>query len=287
MPLRRPSQGRIVVSIGAPAALLQDLEDCGRPRDATAQSPVSFHQRSTPLEDSAAESSVRLEPGPEALGAKHQALPDAADSLAGTFTEVCFEQGFKRVPRIKEVLSRCTSDKENRALKTACLQQGFGTKEAWVSATKAPALARAKLQTASAPDLGARRARRDLWTAQPAPRSAARRASEPRIQDARRPSSAGFSATFKRPCSSSARPHTRPIFCCDDDGLDAKNAVDAANPKQFGSGMRTVTNRAWHSVGRPQSAASGAAPAAARARRPASAPVRNACVWHFALDGLG
>lgn len=54
-----------------------------------------------------------------------------------------------------------------------------------------------------------------------------------------------YTATFRRPTSSRAPPHTRPIFVVGSDGQDPKMCVDNSNPSRFTSQERTRYELSW------------------------------------------
>lgn len=55
----------------------------------------------------------------------------------------------------------------------------------------------------------------------------------------------GFATTFRRPSSSRATPHSRPIFVVGKDGQDPRMCVDISAPKRFSSFERTRYELSW------------------------------------------
>eukprot|EP00747_Dinoflagellata_sp_TGD_P213602 gnl/TRDRNA2_/TRDRNA2_86526_c0_seq1.p1 gnl/TRDRNA2_/TRDRNA2_86526_c0~~gnl/TRDRNA2_/TRDRNA2_86526_c0_seq1.p1 ORF type:complete len:294 (-),score=35.97 gnl/TRDRNA2_/TRDRNA2_86526_c0_seq1:105-938(-) len=103
----------------------------------------------------------------------------------------------------------------------------------------------------------------------------------------------GFACTFRRPVSSRAEKHSRPVFVVGRDGTDPRMCVDTGNPRRFTTQEKACYDKAWrqsasapiqqdglHSAGGSSRGSRGggrsAAPPAARMppQRPSSAASR-------------
>jgi len=83
----------------------------------------------------------------------------------------------------------------------------------------------------------------------------------------------GPACTFRRPTSSRATPHSRPIFVVGKDGQDPRMCVDISAPKRFGSAERTRYEGSWRKATVASSTRGGCA--GRPFKEPTAATIRN------------
>lgn len=83
----------------------------------------------------------------------------------------------------------------------------------------------------------------------------------------------GFATTFRRPSSSRATPHSRPIFVVGKDGQDPRMCVDISAPKRFSSAERTRYELSWRTAKAAGSTRGGCA--GRPFQEPTAATIRN------------